>query len=200
MSALPPATSVLALLASLLLPACAHDHAPPQKATHMSATDAPLATRDAAALINATLDLVINSSAPGDISQERLREALDVPVQVFGPATYYGAGGPLTRDWSYSVEVDQAGMHGPRFSLSFLPRTPSAVPDAGPICAVDFDAVAARLNTAGFKQETTRGEHGRIVDEKFHRAGSVVTVLTRGESDAGVDAVRHVCVTSIIFG
>lgn len=201
MSPTPPASRTVALLGSLALSACAHSPVSAPEASSMSATAAAsTATPDARSLLQAALDLVVDTRRVADITPERLGAAMDARVQTFGPATHYGFGGPLTREWAYSVEVDQASMHGPRMSLSFVPVAAGTYPAATDICALDFDAVASRLKAAGFRHETTRGEHDRIVDEKFHRDGQTVTVLTQGEAAAPDAKVRHACVTSLILG
>lgn len=188
----------IALLGSLALSACAQSplsttEAPPMSAPAQTST----ATPDARSLLQSWIELIIATPRVQDLTAARLGAAMHLPVQSWSP-THYGFGGALTRDWRYSMEVDQASMHGPRADFSFVPATKGAYPAATDICALDFDAVSRQLTAAGFSHETRRGEHDRVVDERFTRGAQTVTVLTQGEADTA-DAAHHACIVSVIL-
>ncbi len=187
----------IALIGSLVLSACAQTPPSVSEAPPMSAP-APesAATPTAASLLQSLIDLIIATPQVQEVTAVSLGAAMHLPVQSWS-ATHYGFGGPLTSDWRYSMEVDQASMHGPRADFSFLPAKKGEHPAASDICALDFDAFSNRLTAAGFKQETRRGEHGQVVDQRFMRDRQTVTVLTQGEADTP-DAARHACVVSVI--
>lgn len=189
----------LALLGSLALSGCAQNAvSTPAEAPPMSApAAASTATPDARSLLQSLLDLIVATPRVQDVTPAQLGSAMHQSVQSWGPS-HYGFGGALTRDWRYSLEVDQASMHGPRLDFSFVPAAAGTVPSATDICAYDFDAVVARLTSSGFSHETRRGEHDRVIDERFMRDGQTVTVLTRGEAESP-DASTHRCVVSVIL-
>ena len=189
----------LALLGSLALSGCAQTAvSTPAEAPPMSApVAASTATPDARSLLQSLLDLIVATPRVQDVTPDRLGAAMHQTVQSWGPS-HYGFGGTLTGEWRYALEVDQASMHGPRLDFSFVPATAGTTPVATDICAYDFDAVAALLTASGFRHETRRGEHDRVIDDRFLRDGQTVTVLTRGESDVA-DKATHRCVVSVIL-
>ena len=143
------------------------------------------------------LDLIRDSRTIRDITAERLQ-------QIFGVAFAsddgrLGFGERLTGDWWSSFEFDPASTDGPRFEFSFRPDPPGTYPPLSDICKVDFDRFAAELQTMGFKRDTYRGEHNRVIHDLFQREGLTVTVHTRGEADNPPGKITHACVRMVLI-
>ena len=116
---------------------------------------------DAEQSLQRLLDLIRDSRTIRDITAERLQQTFGV---AFGSdAGRLGFGERLTGDWWSSFEFDPANTDGPRFEFSFRPDPPGTYPPLSDICKVDFDRFAAELQTMGFKRETYRGEHNRVI-------------------------------------
>jgi hypothetical protein len=151
--------------------------------------------RDAEPSLRRVLALIRDTARVADLDADRLQRVFGVRFDTAGGRL--GHGERLTPEWSSSYELDPAGPDGPRFEFAFLPEPPGAYPAMTAICALDFDGVAAELVAMGFRHETVRGEHGRIVHERFDRPGLRVIVETRGESDDTPAAIGHACVRTI---
>lgn len=152
---------------------------------------------DAEQSLRRLLDLIRGSRSIGEITADRLRE-------VFGVAFTESSGRHdfaerLDRDWWSSFEFDPNGAYGPRFEFAFRPDPPNANPAATAICALDYQAFAAELEAMGFRHETYRAEHNRILHEQFERPGMTVQVHTRGEAEAPPEKTAHACVEMVLI-
>ena len=143
------------------------------------------------------LDLIRESRTIRDITAERLQQTFGVAFA--SDAGRLGFGERLTGDWWSSFEFDPANTYGPRFEFTFRPDPPGTYPPLGDICKVDFDRFAAELQTMGFKRETYRGEHNRVIHDLFQREGLTVTVHTRGEADDPPEKITHACVLMVLI-
>jgi hypothetical protein len=151
---------------------------------------------DAEQSLRRLLDLIRDSRRVGEITAERLRE-------VFGVASTessgrHGFAERLDRDWSWSFELDPNSAYGPRFEFAFRPDPPNATPAATAICAMGYKAFAAELEAMGFRHDSYRAEHNRIIHEQFERPGMTVQVYTRGEAEAPHQRVAHACVQMVL--
>lgn len=152
---------------------------------------------DAEHALRRLLDLIRSSRTVGDITAVRLREVFGV---AFAEASgRHGFGERLDRDWSSSFEWAPGGTYGPQFELAFRPHRPDADPAASAICALDYKAFAAELEAMGFRHETYRAEHNRIIHEQFERPGMTVQVYTRGEAEAPPEKTAHACVQMVLI-
>jgi hypothetical protein len=190
------------VFAALGLTACAH--APPSPRvvketsvmTSTSAAEQSFSPRlDAEQSLLRVLDLIRDSKTIQDITTERLRATFDVPF--VESAGRFGFAEQLARDWWSSYEWDPTRAYGAQFEFAFRPSQPDAYPAATAVCAVDFERFAAELQKQGFRRETYRAEHNRVIHERFERPGLTVTVYTRGESDASPEKIAHACVQMI---
>lgn len=141
------------------------------------------------------LDLIRDSKSVEDIAPERLQKTFDLPFAEHSGRL--GFAEQLSRDWWSSYEWDPTRAYGKQFEFAFRPAQPDAYPTATDICAVDFERFAAELQAMGFARETYRGEHNRVIHERFERPGLTVTVYTRGESDASPEKIAHACVQMV---
>ena len=142
-----------------------------------------------------------NNEAPAQITHACVRPVSYTHLDVYKRQAYEGRlgfGERITRDWWTAMELDPASANGPRFEFSFRPDDPAAYPSASAICAFDFDRFAAALTAAGFRRETYRGEHGRVIHDTFERDALTVTVQTRGENDDSPDKIAHACVKTVL--
>ncbi len=151
---------------------------------------------DAEQSLRRLLNLVRDSRTVGDITAARLREVFGV---AFTEASgRHGFGERVARDWWTSFEWVPDGAYGPQFEFAFRPDPPDANPAASAICALDYKAFAAELEAMGFRHETYRAEHGRIIHEQFDRPGMTVQVHARGEADAPPEKTAHACVQMVL--
>lgn len=192
------------LFVALGLAACAND----PSASSRSAKESPAITSsapsqsfsprlDAERSLLRLLDLIRDSRTIRDITAERLQQIFGVAFA--SDAGRLGFGERLTGDWWSSFEFDPASTDGPRFEFSFRPDPPGTYPPLSDICKVDFDRFAAELQTMGFKRETYRGEHNRVIHDLFQREGLTVTVHTRGEADDPPEKITHACVRMVLI-
>lgn len=188
----------------LALAACAHG---PSSRDRSAKENAPMTTTataaeafapklDAEQSLRRLLDLIRSSRSVSDITAERLREVFGVS---FSEASgRHGFAERLTRDWWSSFELDPNSAYGPRFEFAFRPDPPNANPAASAICALDYKAFAAELEAMGFRHETYRAEHNRIIHEQFERPGMTVQVYTRGEAETPPEKTAHACVQMVL--
>lgn len=164
--------------------------------TSASAAGQAFAPRlDAEQALLRLLDLIEGSGSVAEITPERLRAVFDLPFTERSGRLGYAE--QLTSEWWSSYELDAARALGPRFEFAFRPAQPETFPSAGDICKVDFARFAAALQAQGFRRETYRAEHGRVLYERFERGGLTVTVHPRGESDASPEKIAHSCVSMV---
>lgn len=181
------------------LSACAHaaDRTPTSQGTDTmpssvseTAASSPL---DAKQLLLRLLDLIKATTSTREFTAERLSAAMQAPAQTFGPG-HFGYGGTLTPEWGYGLEVKRAGAADARLDLNFIDTSTDQKASAAPVCQIDFNQFASALAAAGFKRETVRGEHGRVIHERFNRPQLSIKVDTMpGNPDANGDAT-HACV------
>lgn len=165
--------------------------------TAAPATDAPAPALDAERSLRRVLDLIRDGAPVGAITAARLRGIFG--VEFTESSGRYGFAERLTQDWWSSFELDPKAPHGPRFEFAFRPAAPNAHPPASAICALDYEGFAAELLAMGFRHETYRAEHNRIVHERFERPGMIVLVYTRGEADTAPDKIAHACVQRVLI-
>ncbi len=151
---------------------------------------------DAEHALQTLLDLLRGAHRIEDIDGAALERVFGVPFTAYEGRL--GFGERITRDWWTAMELDPKSPDGPRFEFSFRPDDPAAYPSASAICAFDFDRFAAALTAAGFRRETYRGEHGRVIHDTFERDALTVTVQTRGENDDSPDKIAHACVKTVL--
>ena len=202
-----PLMSLMPLVFALA--ACAHEPAPSDSSPsdRSAKENAPMTTTataaeafapklDAEQSLRRLLDLIRGSRSIQDINAERLREVFGVS---FAEASgRHGFAERLDRDWWSSFELDPNSAYGPRFEFAFRPDPPNANPAATSICALDYKAFAAELEAMGFRHETYRAEHNRIIHEQFERPGMTVQVYTRGEAEAPPEKTAHACVHMVL--
>lgn len=155
-----------------------------------SLPDAPL---DAEQLLLRLMDLIQTATTASDLTLERVSAALREAARTFAPG-HFGYGGALTSEWSYGLEVKQAGTPDARLDLNFIDTGPQQKAQATAICQVDFNRFATALHAAGFARETVRGEHGRTIYHRFERAQLSIKVDTVPENSAANDQTVHDCV------
>lgn len=164
--------------------------------TNSSAAEQAFSPRlDAEQSLLRLLDLIRDSRTIDDITPGRLQHIFDLPFAEHSGRL--GFAEQLSHDWWSSYEWDPARAYGKQFEFAFRPAQPDAHPAATAVCAVDFERFAAELVQQGFERETYRGEHDRVIHERFKREGLTVTVYTRGESDASPGAIAHSCVQMV---
>lgn len=162
----------------------------------MASTAADAATSPAPSadqLLLRLIELVKSTTSTRELTEERVSQAMQAPVQRFGP-DHFGYGGALTPEWGYGLEIKKAGAAGARLDLNFIDTTASGKAAATAICQVDFDQFASSLQAAGFKRETIRGEHGRVIYERFSRPQLSIKVDTMPEIPSALGDAMHACV------
>jgi hypothetical protein len=192
-----------ALSCALVLGACAHssastDAASPgsaQETSAMTSTTSVSPRLDAERSLSGLLALIRSLRSVRDIDADRLQRTFGVPFDA--EADVLGFGERLTGDWSSSFEFDPAD--GGRFEFAFLPEPAGSYPSMSEICRIDFDRFAAELQAMGFRRETYRGEHNRVIHDRFERDGLIVTVHTRGEADDPPAKITHACVLRVLL-
>lgn len=152
---------------------------------------------DAEQSLRRLLDLIRGSRSVGEITADRLREVFGVAFTE--SSGRHGYAERLDRDWWSSFELDPDSAYGPRFEFAFRPDPPNANPAATALCALDYKAFAAELEAMGFRHETYRAEHNRIIHEQFERPGMTVQVYTRGEAEAPPEKTAHACVEMVLI-
>ena len=142
------------------------------------------------------LDLIGKIKTAEDFSAKNLEIATGLKVY-FDPVNSreYGTGAKITDTWFFNITVISGSKDGERsrLLLSFDDQTHSHA-DMTPICKVDFDAYAKRLNELGFQRQAVYGEHGRLSSWRFSRDEIVIHVDIRGESK---EKPNHDCVSMI---
>lgn len=142
------------------------------------------------------LDLIGKIKTAEDISAKNLEIATGLKVY-FDPVNSkeYGTGAKITDTWFFNITVISGSKDGERSRLlfSFDDQTHSHAAMT-PICKVDFDAYAKRLNEFGFQRQPVYGEHGRLSSWRFSRDEIVIHVDIRGESK---EKPNHDCVSMI---
>lgn len=151
---------------------------------------------DAEHALQNLLTLLRGAHRVEDIDAAALERAFGVPFTAYEGRL--GFGERITRDWWTAIELDPKGPNGPRFEFSFRPDDPAAYPSASDLCALDFERFAGELVAAGFRRETYRGEHGRVINDSFERDALKVTVQTRGENDDSPEKIAHACVKTVL--
>lgn len=154
---------------------------------------APPSPLDAEQLLLRLLDLIKATTSTRDLTVERLSAAMQAPAQTFGPG-HFGYGGTLTPEWGYGLEVKRAGAADARLDLNFIDTSADRRASAAAICKIDFNHVASALEAAGFKRETVRGEHGRVIHERFSRPQLSIKVDTMPENPNTAGDATHACV------
>ena len=139
------------------------------------------------------LDLIKDTTSTRELTLERVSQAMQAPAQSFGPG-HFGYGGTLTPEWSYGLEVKKAGAADARLDLNFIDTTADRKANAAAICQVDFNHFASALDAAGFKRETVRGEHGRVIYDRFDRPQLSIKVDTMPENPHALGDATHACV------
>lgn len=139
------------------------------------------------------LDLIKDTTSTRELTLERVSQAMQAPAQRFGPG-HFGYGGTLTPEWSYGLEIKKAGAADARLDLNFIDTTADRKANAAAICQVDFDQFASDLQAAGFKRDTIRGEHGRVIHDRFDRPDLTIKVDTMAEDAAPSGKPAHACV------
>jgi hypothetical protein len=139
------------------------------------------------------LDLIKDTTSTRELTLERVSQAMQAPAQRFGPG-HFGYGGTLTPEWSYGLEIKKAGAADARLDLNFIDTTADRKANASSICQVDFDQFASGLQAAGFKRETIRGEHGRVIHDRFDRPDLTIKVDTMAEDSTPSGKPAHACV------
>lgn len=138
------------------------------------------------------LSLLDGLSSAQDIRVATLQASFDVTLAE--RSGRYAFAAPLTSAWWLMIEWDPAHAAGPQLSLAFTAADPEANPSMTPICRTDVESLAAALRERGFKRETYRAEHGRVIHEQFTREALSVLVYPRGESDDSPEKAAHACV------
>lgn len=139
------------------------------------------------------LDLIKDTTSTRELTLERVSQAMQAPAQNFGPG-HFGYGGTLTPEWSYGLEIKKAGAADARLDLNFIDTTADRKANAAAICQVDFDQFASGLQAAGFKRDTIRGEHGRVIHDRFDRPDLTIKVDTMAEDSTPSGKPVHACV------
>ena len=160
----------------------------------MTSTTSASPRLDAEQSLLRLLELIRGSRSIDGITADRLQQTFGVTFDA--EAGVLGFGERLTRDWGSSFEFDPAD--GGRFEFAFMPEPAGSYPPMGEICRLDFDRFAAELQAMGFRRETYRGEHNRVIHDRFERAGLTVTVYTRGEADEPPAKITHACVLRVL--
>jgi hypothetical protein len=151
------------------------------------------ATFTAEQLLLGLLDLIKATHSASELTVERVSAAMKQPARTFGPG-HFGYGGTLTPEWGYGLEVKKAGAPGARLDLDFIDITPGKKALATAICKVDFERFSSELQHAGFSREAVRGEHGRIIYNRFDRPDLSIKVDTLPENNIPSGAAAHPCV------
>ncbi|MBW8851318.1 MAG: hypothetical protein JF600_11100 [Xanthomonadales bacterium] len=197
LAAATPACAFVLALSACAAPSpisSAKEESPMSSQAHAAQAFSP--KLDAGQALQKLLTLLRGAHRIEDIDGAALERAFGVPFTAHDGRL--GFGERITRDWWTAMELDPKSPDGPRFEFSFRPDDPSAYPSASEICALDFDRFAAELTAAGFRRETYRGEHGRIINDTFERDALKVTVQTRGENDDSPEKIAHACVKTVL--
>ncbi|HDS1148482.1 TPA: hypothetical protein QDZ88_003011 [Stenotrophomonas maltophilia] len=178
--------------------ACAHaaDRTPTSQGTDTMAPSVSETTPpslDAGQLLLRLLDLIKTTTSTRDLTAERLSAAMQAPAQTFGPG-HFGYGGTLTPEWGYGLELKRAGAADARLDLNFIDTSAGRKASAAAICQIDFNHFASALDAAGFKRQTVRGEHGRVIHERFNRPQLSIKVDTMPENPNATGDATHACV------
>jgi len=160
--------------------------------TPVSETSPP-SPLNAEQLLLRLLDLIKATTSTRELTAERVSAAMQAPAQSFGPG-HFGYGGALTPEWGYGLEVKQAGAADARLDLNFIDTSSDRKASASQICQVDFSRFASALDAAGFKRETVRGEHGRVIHERFDRPQLSIKVDTMPENPNALGDASRACV------
>lgn len=160
-------------------------------------TTKPTPKLDAEHALLRLLELIRTTPAMRDLTQEKLAQVIGLDFVASGSGRY-GAGERITQDWWYGVELDQTLAAGPRLDFSFNPDQTGAAPSMSEICALDFDRFASELEAMGFTRERYHGEHGRVIHDRFERAGLAVTVYSQQEASAPADKAAHACIRTVL--
>lgn len=199
----PRILSILAVLPATFLSACTHAPAGPdmpiKESTPMPTEErkaTPQPKLNAEAALAKVLDLIRGGKSIADFTAEKVAEVTGLQMRHDGP-NRFGAHEILTPEWWYSIEIDNATVNGPQFMFGFHPVEAGSAPSATPVCAMDFAAFSAQLESMGFARQTRYGEHGRVLSYQFYRTGLTVSVGTRGENDDSDENVRHQCVSIV---
>lgn len=144
-------------------------------------------------LLLGLLDLIKTTRSASELTIERVSAAMKQPALTFGSG-HFGYGGKLTPEWGYGFEVKKAGAPGTRLDLNFIDITPGKKASATALCKIDFERFSSELQSAGFTREAVRGEHGRIIYNRFDRPELSVKVDTVLEDSSPSGAKAHPCV------
>ena len=195
-----PACTLALALSACASPSSSTPARAPQEESAMSpqatATQAFSPRLDAEHALQNLLALLRGAHRIEDIDGAALERVFGVPFAAHDGRL--GFGERISRDWWTAMELDPKSPSGPRFEFSFRPDDPSAYPSASDVCGLDFDRFAADLVSAGFRRETYRGEHGRVIHDTFERDALKVTVQTRGENDDSPEKIAHACVKTVL--
>lgn len=193
------AHSIIPLLAACAtLPACSQaSMSAPSKEEPAVTTATPSApaasTQDAAQVLQRVLALIEGSHALSDLTPARVGQAMGVDLErARDGSAQYGVGAALDAPWSYTIELDATSPDAAKFAFNFTPSAADA--PMTPICQMDYDAFASRLEALGFTRTPYNAEHGRLVKEWFDRPGLRVSVYPQGESDG---TAEHRCVRTV---
>lgn len=143
------------------------------------------------------LDFARDNTRVADLNAERLRKIFGVPFETAG--TNIGYGEKVAPNWWSAIQLLTAPPNGPRLDVSFHPDPPSSNPAMTEICKLDYDRLAAELKAMGFKHQTYRAEHRRVIQENFERPGMTLWVYTQGEADEPREKITHACVRMILI-
>lgn len=180
---------------------CAGAHAAQRPPTSQASTPTTQTAVEPAAptaltaeqLLLRVLDLIKETRSSHELTIERVSAAMRQPALSFGPG-HFGYGSRLTAEWDYGLEVKNANTDNTRLDLNFIDTTPNRKASAIAICKVDFDRFGAELQTAGFARQTVRGEHGRIIYDRFDRPDISIKVATTPEDSTPSGARANSCI------
>ena len=191
------------LFAILALSACVHSSAaqrPSQsakEATEMTASSDPrhtAPTLDAEQALARLLSLIRDTRSVEEFTRERLAAAFGVDISRLAPG-YWGAGGALSPQWSYSIEMRETADAAARFSFGF--NSAAGAPPIDALCALDYASFASELESMGFVRSSQHAAHGRFVNDWFDRPGMRVAVYPLGEPRRADGKPARVCVKTV---
>ena len=144
-------------------------------------------------VLSGVLDLLTRKHAVREFDIRAVSDALGKTASTFAEG-HFGYREPLSRNWSYVLDVRKIDGKDGRFDLNFINTSAGESAPATELCEIDFEYVAAELRQAGYRQETNHGEHGQVVYEQFHRPDITVTISTIGEAGAPPAKISHRCI------
>ncbi|MBO0810521.1 MAG: hypothetical protein J2P23_00585 [Microlunatus sp.] len=148
-------------------------------------------------LLTRLLELIKGSTSAADLTFERVRESLGVPLRRT-PPDLWGASAQLTPDWTYAIIGQEDSPSGQGMRLTFFDSDDRPSADMGSICQLDFDDFTGALRSAGFEKTSIYGSRGELVYDDYKRDQLRVEVSPRGESGSSTAKKLHLCVRSVM--